>query len=142
VLLVLGAASLFALRQILSRHLSSSDRTITTIAYTALVGSFLLTVPLPFVWRWPTTSTQMMHLVSIAVLAAVAEFFIIKALQIAQAVVVAPVQYTLLIWGTMYGYLVFAQLPDLWTWVGALIIVATGIYTLNRERLLLRGPAS
>ena len=57
------------------------------------------------------------------------------ALDAAQAVVVAPVQYSLLIWGTFYGFVVFGQLPDGWTWLGAIIIVATGLYTLNRERL-------
>lgn len=138
VILVLLAASLFALRQVVSRVLSSSDRTVTTVAYTALVGSLLLTVPLPFVWRWPATNIDAALMVSIAVLAAFAELLVIKALEVAQAVVVAPVQYTLLIWGTMYGYLVFAQLPDLWTWVGALIIVATGLYTLHREWVVAR----
>ncbi|MHA1190500.1 MAG: DMT family transporter, partial [Alphaproteobacteria bacterium] len=136
VMIVAVAAILFALRQILSRVLAGTDRTATTEAYTALVGSALLTVPLPFVWKWPATTLEVVLLVSIAVMAAFAELLVIKALEVAQAVVVAPVQYTLLIWGTMYGYLVFGQLPDLWTWVGALIIVATGIYTLHRERLV------
>ncbi|MHA1548885.1 MAG: DMT family transporter [Alphaproteobacteria bacterium] len=135
VMLVALAAVLFALRQILSRVLSASDRTATTVAYTALAGSLVLTVPLPFVWQWPTTTLEVVLLVNIAVLSAVAELMVIRALEVARAVVVAPVQYTLLIWGTMYGYLVFAELPDLWTWVGALIIIATGAYTLHRERL-------
>jgi S-adenosylmethionine uptake transporter len=138
-MLVLVAASLFALRQVLSRVLSSSDRTATTVAYTALTGSLLLTLPLPFVWRWPETTMEVGLLVSMAVLAAFAELLVIRALEVAQAVIVAPVHYSILIWGTMYGYLVFGQLPDLWTWVGAMIIVATGVYTLNRERLAIRG---
>jgi len=138
VMLVVVAATLFALRQILSRVLSNSDRTATTVAYTALTGSLILSLPLPFVWRWPTSTLEVVLLVSIAILAALAELLVIKALEVAQAVVVAPVHYTLLIWGTMYGYLVFAQLPDLWTWVGALIIVATGVYTLHRERVIAR----
>ncbi len=142
VLLVLVAAVLFALRQILSRALSSSDRTITTVAYTALVGSLLLTLPLPFIWQWPSTNTEIMLLASIAVLAAMAELLVIKALETAQAVVVAPVQYSMLVWGTMYGYLLFSQLPDLWTWIGALIIVGTGIYTFNRERMAVSGSPS
>lgn len=74
-----------------------------------------------------------------ALLAACAETLVIMALDAAQAVVVAPVQYTLLIWGTMYGFLIFGQLPDFWTLAGALIIVATGLYTLNRERLAHNG---
>jgi S-adenosylmethionine uptake transporter len=137
-MLVLVAAILFALRQVLSRVLSSSDRTATTVAYTALTGSLLLSLPLPFVWRWPETTMEVGLLVSMAVLAAFAELLVIRALEVAQAVIVAPVHYSILIWGTMYGYLVFGQLPDLWTWVGAMIIVATGVYTLNRERLAIR----
>ncbi len=134
VMLVLVAALLFALRQILSRVLSGVDSVATTVAYTALAGSFVLTLPLPFFWRWPATGLEVALLAGIAVLAGLAELLVIKALEVAQAVVVAPLQYTLLIWGTMYGYLVFGQFPDRWTWLGALIIVATGAYTLHRER--------
>ena len=115
--------------------LSRSDRTATTVAYTALAGSLILTLPLPFVWRWPVGTLDVALLVGMSVLAALAEILVIRALEVAQAAVVAPVHYTILIWSTMYGYLVFSELPDLWTWLGALIIVATGAYTLNRERV-------
>jgi drug/metabolite transporter (DMT)-like permease len=103
------------------------------VAYTALVGSFLLTIPLPFVWQWPQTNTEFVLLASIAVMAAGAEILVIKALECAQAVVVAPMQYTLIIWGTIYGYVVFGQLPDFWTWVGTAVIIASGLYTLQRD---------
>ncbi|WP_380058972.1 DMT family transporter (plasmid) [Falsihalocynthiibacter sp. SS001] len=133
--LVLVAAFFFALRQILSRSLSGSDRTITTVAYTAITATALLSLPLPFVWKTPEWGQEVFLLASMAVLAGLAEILVIKSLELAQAVVLAPVHYSLLIWGTFYGWLVFNQLPDLWTWVGALIIVATGIYTLHRERI-------
>ena len=138
VMLVIVAATLFALRQILSRVLAGSDRTVTTVAYTALVSSFILSFPLPFVWQWPQTNTELALLASMALMAAAAETLVIKALEVAQAVVVAPLQYTLILWSTMYGYLVFADLPDFWTWTGAAIIVATGAYTLHRERVVSR----
>lgn len=130
--LVLIAAALFAVRQIISRALSDTDSTATTIAYTAFVGSAALTLPLPFVWQWPNPQ-QLAILVGIATLAAFAEIAVIKALELAMAVVVAPVQYMLMIWGTFYGWLLFDQLPDGWTWAGTAIIVATGVYTLWRE---------
>lgn len=136
--LLIIAASAFALRQVLSRVLAGDDKTETTVAYTAITSFALLCVPLPFVWQTPSWGIEIWLLVAIAVLAAIAETLVIMALDAAQAVVVAPVQYSLLLWGTMYGYLVFHQLPDFWTWVGALIIVATGLYTLNRERLAAR----
>ena len=133
--LIIIAATAFALRQILSRVLAGGDNISTTIAYTAIVSWSLLSIPLPFVWQTPTTTLEIILLIAIAVLAACAETLVIMALGAAQAVIVAPVQYSLLIWGTMYGLLIFGQLPDFWTLIGALIIVATGLYTLNRERI-------
>jgi S-adenosylmethionine uptake transporter len=134
--LLILAAFFFAMRQVISRILSGTDKTATTIAYTAITASLLLTIPLPFVWQNPTTGTEIAILISMAAMAGVAETLVIKALEVAQAVVVAPVQYSLLIWGTFYGFMIFGQLPDKWTLIGALIIVATGLYTLNRERKL------
>ena len=133
VLLILVAALLFAIRQILSRVVAEKDHIVTTVAYTALVGSAIMTVPLPFVWEWPSTNLEVGLLVSMALLAAIAETLVIKALDVADAVVVAPVHYSIIIWATIYGFLVFGQLPDLWTWVGASIIVGMGLFTLHRE---------
>lgn len=135
VFLVLAAAGLYATRQVLSRVLSD-DNTTTTIAYTALVSGAMLSLFLPFVWRTPETVTQIMIFVGLACIAAIAEICIIKALEATQAVVVAPVHYSLIIWGTMYGYIIFNDLPDIWTWVGAAIIATSGIYTLYREHHL------
>lgn len=133
--LIVVAAGLFALRQILSRALSD-DNTTTTVAYTALVSGAILSVVLPFVWKTPEAGSQIMMFAGLATIAAIAEICIIKALEITQAVILAPVHYTLIIWGTMYGYVVFHQLPDIWTWVGAAIISSSGIYTLYREHHL------
>jgi S-adenosylmethionine uptake transporter len=137
-LLLIVAATAFALRQVLSRILAGEDKTQTTVAYTAIVSWTLLTIPLPFIWQNPSSGLEIALLIAMAVVAAFAEILVIMALDAAQAVVVAPVQYSLLIWGTFYGFVVFGQLPDVWTWLGALVIVATGLYTLNRERLALK----
>lgn len=136
--LVVLAATLFATRQVVSRVIAAHDSTTTTIAYTALVGSAVLTLPLPFVWQTPASGRTLLLMLAIAVLAGLGEFLIIKALELAQAVVVAPMQYTLIVWSTMYGYLVFGQFPDGWTWIGTAIIVATGLYTIHRERVVAR----
>lgn len=136
--LVILAAFFFAIRQVISRALADTDRTPTTIIYTALIGSTLLTIPLPFVWKTPT-GTEWALLAVMAVLAAAAEICVIKAFELAMAVVVTPVHYTLILWGTFYGWIVFSDVPDLWTWVGASVIVATGLYTLRREYLAKQG---
>ena len=133
-LLILVAATAFAARQVLSRMLASSDRTITTITYTALASVLVLSAPLPLFWTLPATGWQWALLGGMAVFAALGELLIIKSLEIAQAAVLAPMHYSLMIWGTFWGWLVFGQLPDRWTWIGAAIIIATGLYILHRER--------
>ena len=133
IFLVLVTATAFALRQILSRLLSGDEPLQTTIAYTGLTASLLLTVPLPFVWITPPDWQVVAIMAGTAVTAGLAELGIIRALDLAQAAVLAPVQYTLMIWGTVWGFLIFAQLPDLWTLTGAAIIMASGGYSFWRE---------
>ena len=133
VILVVIAAIAYASRQIISRILSSSESVTTTVSYTGLAASVLLTLPLPFVWRTPVWGSEIVLLLVLAVLAALAEIMVIKALELSQAVVLAPIHYTLLIWGTIYGWFVFDQLPDKWTWFGTSIIFVTGIYMVRRE---------
>jgi drug/metabolite transporter (DMT)-like permease len=134
ILLVIVAAAAFAVRQILSRHLCSRDRTATSLAYTSLTTIAVLAIPLPFFWRTPLDMTDVGLMALMAVLAGAGEFMIIRALEVANAVVVAPTHYSLLIFGTFWGYLLFADLPDGWTWAGAFVIVASGLYMLYRER--------
>ena len=138
VFLVIFAASMFAVRQILSRMLAGADGLATTVAYTSITSSLILTLPLPFFWQWPDSPRIWMMLVAMAAIAGCAEFCIIKALDIAQAVVLAPLMYSLILWGTFYGFVVFGDLPDGFTWLGTAIIIATGVYTINRERLALK----
>ena len=93
----------------------------------------MLTLPLALVWWSPGSIREIVILVSIARLAAAGEVLVIKALEAAEAMVVAPVQYTLMIWSVAYGFLVFGQFPDHWTWVGTAIIIATGLSRYTYE---------
>lgn len=128
------SALCFALRQMISRLLSGVDPLATTIAYSSLGASGLLLLAMPFVWVTPTHPHIWALLALMAVTAGLAEFLMIKALEIGNSVAVAPTQYSHIIWTTFYGWLLFGQLPDQWTVLGALIIVATGVYAINLER--------
>ena len=135
VLLVVAAAGCYATRQVLGRLLADTDKTITTVAYTALTASFIGSVALPFFWQWPDNQLQWLALIAIGLFAGIGEVMVIRSLEVAETGAVAPIHYTMIIWGTLYGYLVFDQLPDHWTWVGTAIIVAAGIYTLQRDKI-------
>lgn len=135
VMLVVIAAALFATRQVIGRLLADTDKTITTIAYTALTASFVISLPLPSVWLMPESAKHWSMLAFLGITAAIAEVLVIRALEVAEAAVIAPIHYTIIIWATVYGYLIFNQLPDIWTLIGTAIIVFAGFYTLKRGKL-------
>jgi S-adenosylmethionine uptake transporter len=133
-LLPLMAAILFAVRQVISRHIGSRDRTETTLAYTALTAFLMLSVVQPFIWQ-PVGSLKLIAIItSMSLMAALGEFLVIRALEIGQAVFVSPLHYTIIIWASLYGYLIFGQFPDIWTWAGSFVIMASGLYVFHRER--------
>ena len=67
-----------------------------------------------------------------------AQFCVIRSLKLASASVVVPYQYTLIVWSVLFGWLMFGELPDAYTVVGAVIIVAAGLYIFWREQLAAR----
>lgn len=138
IFITVAAATAFATRQVLSRMLSGDDTIATTVAYTSITSTTLLSLPLLFVWQTPEAGWIWMVAIIMTACAGIGEIFIIRALDIAQAVVVAPLQYSMILWSTFYGFVLFADLPDFWTLGGCSIIVASGLYTLNRERLAAR----
>lgn len=131
---VVAAAVLFSLRQVLSRSLSGVDPVSTTVAYTSLTAITVVSLALPFVWHTPQSPRIWLVIIGLSVTAGLGEVLVIRALDIAQAVVLTPLHYSMILWGTFYGYVVFADLPDGWTLLGCGIIVASGLYTLRREQ--------
>jgi drug/metabolite transporter (DMT)-like permease len=77
---------------------------------------------------------QWLPLVAMGVAGATGHFMLIGAHRIASAATLAPFAYTQIIWMTLAGYLFFKNTPDLWTILGAAIVVASSIYVFARER--------
>ena len=71
---------------------------------------------------------------ALSVMATLAQWLLIKALSLGEASLLAPIGYIALIFATLWGFLLFGDLPDQWTVIGALVIVASGIYVWLRER--------
>ena len=111
----------------------------TTLFYAAVVGTAGASAALPFVWQ-PLDLQAWLLLAVLGGFASAGHFAIIKAYQAAPAPVVAPFNYAILIWTVIFGYLIFGDLPGPWTVLGALVIVASGLYILRRERGA-KGPA-
>ena len=133
-LLPLAAACGYALYQITTRILSRSDQALTTLAYTALVGTLATSAAVPFVWVTPAPA-DWLAMVALGVFGGLGHFALIKALSSAPAAMVTPFGYTSLLWATAFGYVMFGDLPDRWTVIGALIIAGSGLYIFHREQL-------
>ena len=129
---LLGAL-FFALFQIITRLLAATERTHTTLFYTGLGGLAWSSLIVPFVWVTPSI-THIFVFLSTGAMGAMAHLCMISAFDRAEASLLAPYNYTKLIWVSVLGYLIFNDVPSLDMWIGAIIIVSAGFYVLYRER--------
>ena len=129
---LLGAL-FFALFQIITRLLAATERTHTTLFYTGLGGLAWSSLIVPFVWVTPSI-THIFVFLSTGAMGAMAHLCMISAFDRAEASLLAPYNYTKLIWVSVLGYLIFNNVPSLDMWIGAIIIVSAGFYVLYREK--------
>ena len=129
---LLGAL-FFALFQIITRLLAATERTHTTLFYTGLGGLAWSSLIVPFVWVTPSI-THIFVFLSTGAMGAMAHLCMISAFDRAEASLLAPYNYTKLIWVSVLGYLIFNDVPSLDMWIGAIIIVSAGFYVLYREK--------
>lgn len=133
-----ASSACWALALVITRKMATTERSTTTLAWTAGVGAVVLTALLPFVFVPPSVPHLLLALV-VGVLSSAGQWLVVLAHRWAPASVLAPFSYSQLIWATISGWLVFNNLPDEWTLVGAAIIIASGLYTAHRERVRARG---
>ena len=136
VLLLLGSAAAYALYQIATRWAAAFDPAATGIVFSALVGSLVMSFVLPFVFVPPQSLFDLLLFISFGLLGGAGHYLVIRAFQSGPAAVIAPLGYVELIGTAALGYFVFGNFPDLWTWLGAAIIIASGLYIALRERRL------
>ena len=129
---VLGAV-LWAAYQVMARLCMRQDSVDTTLVWSAFVAFVVTTFVGPWYWQWPDTLGWVL-MIAIALLGALAHYALIKALDHAEAGAVQPYTYTMLVWVTVLGALVFGDFPDAWTIAGAAVIVASSLYAWHHDR--------
>jgi drug/metabolite transporter (DMT)-like permease len=131
----LGAALCYAIYQILTRKLATTEHPTRLLFYTALVGTASMSLALPAYWdgQMPTL-VQSLLIVSLGLYGGIGHFLLIRAFREAPASTLSPLLYVQLIWATLLGWWVFAQLPDFLAIVGMLIIGASGLSLALRTR--------
>ncbi len=128
----LAAAVCSSLSSVIVRKIGHNERSVVLLMFPMVANFLVLGAMLPFVYE----PMPIEHLGMIAVIAAcafVASLFVIGAYKAAEAVIVAPMQYSQMIWATIYGYLIFQESPDGMTLLGAGVIMASGVYIVLRE---------
>ncbi|MBL6599838.1 MAG: DMT family transporter [Alphaproteobacteria bacterium] len=129
----LVGAMFFAGFQLITRVLASTERTHVTLFHTGIGGLFWTSLMVPFFWTEPTL-VHWAVFIGTGVMGALAHLCMISAFNRAEASLLAPHNYTKIIWVAVLGYVLFDDVPSLNMWVGTAVIVSAGVYVLYRER--------
>ncbi|WFU15188.1 DMT family transporter [Bradyrhizobium sp. CB3481] len=130
----LVSALAWACTLIITRMMSGTERAITVMAYSSIVGLCILSALVPFVWVTPTWHDLGFGIL-IGVASTAGQWIVVLAFRYADASVLAPFSYTQLLWVSILGFFIFGEVPDAYTITGAAFIVASGLYTAHRERV-------
>jgi drug/metabolite transporter (DMT)-like permease len=130
----LVSALAWACTLIMTRMMSGTERAITTMTYSSIAGLLILSALVPFVWVTPTWH-DIAFGIFIGVASTAGQWIVVLAFRYADASVLAPFSYTQLLWVSVLGFLIFGEVPDVYTVTGAAFIVASGLYTAHRERV-------
>jgi len=139
-LLSLAGSVAYAFYNIVTRMLAGSDSIATTTLYSSLAGIVLVTPVLPWIWTTPSSPLVWFLLATTGFYGAFGHWLLVLAHARAPAAILAPFIYTQIVWMLVLGYLLFGDWPDPWTFVGAGIVIASGLYLLSRERMKPRNP--
>jgi len=124
-----------ALYAIMTRVMASHDPPATTMFYSGVAGTVLLTPFLPLFWVPPPTWLSVLAMVATGFFGALGHWLMILAHRQAPASTLSPFIYTQIVYVTVLGYVIFGDLPDGWTLLGSFIVVSSGLYLLHRERV-------
>lgn len=137
-LLPLAGAFTYAAGALLTR-MARADSVATSVMWSAVVGSLLTSLAVPFVWQ-PIAPSDLWAFALLGIFGTLSQYLLVRAFSVAEAGALAPFGYTGLIWAGLWGWLLFGQLPDLFTVAGAALIVAAGLYVWSREARAARKP--
>ncbi len=134
-LLALVCAVLFALYNILTRLVARSDHPATSFLWQTVWSAILLTLVGP----WFATAVAPAHFplfLALGAMGALGHYLLVRSLTLAPAVVVQPIFYMMIVWAAFWGFVLFAEVPDLWTILGAALIVGAGVFAAIRQHRL------
>ena len=121
------AAFFYSLFQIATRLNAQYDDNETMLFYNGLIGVIITSILSLFFWQ-PLHSFSFIFFIFLGFFFCMGLFLQIKALSITPASVLAPYNYTIIVWAILFGLIVYKEIPDIFTIIGAIIIVASGVF--------------
>jgi len=131
VLAICGALA-WAVSIIVIKLMSSTESSTTQVTYMSIVVTPLTFLLAVWVWKWPSLQVLPV-LVFLAFVATVGQFAYTKSFQYAEATALMPLDFTRLVWASLIGFLVFGEVPDIWSWIGGTVIFLSAAYITLRE---------
>jgi len=128
------SAFAWAVTLVMTRVMSGREHAVTTMTYSSIAGVAVISALVPFVWVAPTWHDILLGLL-VGVASTTGQWIVVLAFRYADASVLAPFSYIQLLWVSIFGFVVFGEVPDVWTVTGAVFIVSSGLYTAHRERV-------
>jgi drug/metabolite transporter (DMT)-like permease len=120
-----------------TRRLADTETTSAIVFYFSMYCAVAGLATLPFGWAWPTPF-QLMILIASGVIGGLAHIFLTSSYHYAPASLVAPLDYTTMIWAYVLGYVLFGELPTITVYIGAIVVAASGLFVIWREQQLRR----
>jgi drug/metabolite transporter (DMT)-like permease len=127
----LGSALCYALAAIVSRSLAPTDPPWTTLAYSDVALIVVSGTMMPFYWV-DMAPTDVVLVIVMGLAGAWSVYYRVKACRYAPINILAPFDYTILLWAVVFGYVIWGEFPDLVVWLGAAAIVFSGISVIRR----------
>jgi drug/metabolite transporter (DMT)-like permease len=118
-----------------TRRLTQSETTSSIVFYFSVVTAIAGAVTLPFAWHTPTLR-ELAMLIAMGIFGGIGHIFLTESYRFATASVVAPFDYTSMLWALIFGYTLFGELPGTLVYIGAMIVAGAGLFVIWRERRL------
>lgn len=132
---VLAAALMFGVAHTHVRHMTATETTGALVFYYSIIGTAISLVTIPWGWVLPQPG-DFLALASLGIFGGIAQITVTESFRYAPASVLAPFAYTSMLWAVAIGYLWFGEVPEFVVLLGALIVIAAGLFVIWRERQL------
>ncbi len=132
-MLLVGSAVCSAMYQLLTRRLAGQDRAETTNIWSGFAGTCAVLIMSPFFFEMPLRWHHWILFLSMGTIGGSAHYLLTKAFERGPAALLSPFNYLQLLGATVTGFVLYGNLPDRWTWIGAAVIVGAGLYIARRE---------